>query len=275
MAHLKESNLKKMAWFLPLLLVPMMAADKDFDGVDDSVDLCPNSSFETIVDSSGCKAKNGLNITLGGSFALGDFGTTETYTTKTMDLFIGYKMSQTWLLSVGTSFVQSGTLNTQTVDLNETSPGLSDTYIYLGHVTPLSNTQSVLLQGVVKAPTGNSDLSTGEADYGVNLNYTFVKNKMSMYVQGGYMVITDSATQAYENIVSFSTGVGTYKKAWFHMLAFSYATPYIKGDESSMTVGYSTTYTLSRVTELNMGYSYGLTNVVSDHAFSASYSYAF
>ncbi len=267
--------MKSVVLFL-LTLTLAFAVDSDLDGVDDSIDLCPNSSFDTIVNRYGCKKKIGINLSLGGSFSVGTYGTTQDYVTRTTDMYISYKKAN-WRFSSALSYVSSGTLNSSITDINNTNSGLADTYVYGGYVLKFGNhkSKSFMLQALVKFPTADAGFGSGEMDYGVNMNYASIHGRFSYYIQAGYLVLTDTATTNYSNVLSSALGCGVSLGKFYTSLSYNYATPYIKGDNESQSIGLSTSYSLSRSWYISLSYSKGLSAAVADDRASATLTTSF
>lgn len=266
----------KKLLILLLALHIAFAADNDLDGVDDSVDLCPNSSFDTIVNRYGCKKKIGVSIGLGGSFSVGSYGTTESYATQTSDLYLGYKKGSL-RFSAALSYISSGTVNSSLIDINSTSSGVADTYLYGGYLFKLKadHSRTLLLQALLKLPTAASGLGSGVSDYGLNLNYATVLGKFSYYIQGGYLFLTDTSTANYNNILSTAVGAGVTLGKFYSSISYNYASPYIQGDQSSQSIGATASYSFSKNWSASLNYGYGLSDAVADQRLSLSATTSF
>lgn len=234
-------------------------SDKDLDGVDDSRDRCPDSSMEDLVDATGCVPKTGITLALGGSQSSGDYGTSGTITSETRDIQLSY-ISGGWYASAATSYLESG---------------MGDTYLGIGY-TVLGSAWSFGVQGVVKLPTADEDIGTGNSDVGGYATLARLNGDVTLFTTVGYLITGDDADTEYNDIPSLTIGAGkSIGEHLFASLSAAHADALVDGLDPSRTLSLFLAYRLDGCWFLNASYANGLSDSVADHTFSLMGGYNF
>lgn len=145
--------------FLGLWLAAVPASafdDQDLDGVPSQLDRCPGTPMDELVDASGCPQRLGISLGIGFGYSTGEYGGSDTIESQSKDIRIGYNRGP-WYVSISTSYLDSG-VEDPSVDLNSSS-GMGDTYV-LGGYAMTGKAWSLMLQGLVKIPTADTDIGT-------------------------------------------------------------------------------------------------------------------
>ncbi len=247
-------------------------SDKDLDGVEDGKDRCPGSSMEEFVDETGCVPKTGITLAVGGSSSSGDYGTSETIDSSTKDIQVAYSKGG-WYASVSASYLESGIDDPATG--TEAQSGMGDTYLGLGY-TALYTGWSLGLQGVVKLPTAEEDIGTGNTDTGAYLTVARMDGPWTLFTTAGYLITGDDADVTYNDTASLSLGAGrSLGEGLFASLSAAHTDALVDGLDPSRSLSLFLGYQLNPCWYLNAAYTKGLSDSVADNAFSVMVGYAF
>ena len=247
-------------------------SDTDLDGVDDSRDRCPGSSLDDIVDETGCLPKTGFTLIIGGSSSSGDYGTSETISSSTKDLQLTYNKNG-WYAGMATSYLESGIEDPATG--TESASGMGDTYASLGY-TAMGEGTSLGVQGVIKIPTADTDIGTGNGDVGAYVTAVRMTAGSSYFATAGYTLTGDDADMTYNDIASLSIGAGSnVNEAVFVSVSAAYAEAMVEGMEASRTISLFMGYQWNACWFMNAFYTRGLSDSVADNALSMMIGYGF
>jgi len=164
--------------------------DSDLDGVEDSVDRCPNTPLLELVDRFGCPLrKEKLYLRLGGGF-LRDGREERVYGLTSL----AYSLE---------GFYLSFTLRYYTYSRLH-GRGMGDSTLFLGYSRYVGRVY--LLPGVrVKIPTGDREFSTGEFDYTPSLVLDYLLDGFDVFLYGSY---TFRGEKRLRDTLTLSGGVG-------------------------------------------------------------------
>jgi len=257
--------------FLILLFNVLLHAyqDNDVDGVDDRIDRCLNTSFDDIVDESGCphnmNKQTKLILEIGTELAYDQ----EDTKTNAFNFYLSYQYAN-WFATLSNS-----SYNISDSSYDDLSLG-GDYYAMLGYIHRV-NILSIQYALGVKIPNQNSDISSGEFDYFgfVTLNYP-ISTKQSLYASYGYTIKNDSNTQTYNNYHSLALG-GQYQinDKWQVGLGYKYnGASYEEGDDYR-TLSLNGCYKLSKNFYVKANYEKGLNDQAYKNAFSLSIGVTF
>ncbi len=263
--------------------------DTDMDGVEDSLDKCPDTPLTDLVDLDGCTIKTiklskntqktHFDIIAGVSYAGSNYASsnkTDTYTTSIQaDWYYG-----DFSLQVSTSYYK-------TSGKNDSDKGMNDSYI--GAAYTWKPTKALYLRFGVGAllPTYDTTLNNNKTDYTGSLSLSYTVKKVNIYA--GYVytqindtdVISNGVRYDYRNTVGYNAGLGYYfTNALYMSLGYSRSnsiyktigTESIEDIESASLYGY---YALSKYYFAILSYAYGLSDSASDHAVSLKVGYYF
>jgi hypothetical protein len=246
--------------------------DQDLDGVEDGKDRCPDSSMEDFVDETGCVPKTGFTLAVGAGSSSGDYGTTETIESSTKDIQLSYSKDG-WYASAATSYLESG-IDDPALGTEEQS-GMGDTYVGLGY-TAFNEKWSLGVQGVLKLPTAEDDIGTGNSDIGAYVTMARMDAAATLFVTGGYLITGDDAAVSYNDITSLSVGAGkSFGEHLFASVSAARSDALVDGMDPSQSLSLFAGYQLDLCWYLNASYTKGLSDSVADNAFSVMVGYTF
>jgi len=227
-------------------------SDYDVDGVEDSVDKCPNTPFDVLVDESGCeegKVFKGELTFLAGSITGVD---SETDSITNLLLFINYRYAD-WDISLST--------------FNEVQNSVAEVpdtfYISLGYTFKLSDRLSSKLSLGTKQSSIQDDIyMMGNIDYSLN-------QEQNLFLFYSYTFSGDSDTEVYDNFNTFSVGTGRIlTDYWYSALSYDFSGANRFYLEDYQAMSWSNTFRVSSKYYLLTTYSYGLNDAASDHTIS-------
>ena len=187
---------------LPLLLFAEIA-DDDMDGVENSIDRCPNSLMTDIVDATGCSVEtltipteHHFDIAVGYGYSKLDSNISQQANTLSFNYYYGENLSLSFYTSTYT--LQSG-------ESGSDDSSLQVRYNHLYHDIFLDYTLGVYL------PTYSS--SDNKSDYYLktSLSYSFEYFDTSLLLQHTFM--QDNGTQD-TNLASISIGTSYHDKLY-------------------------------------------------------------
>ncbi len=227
-------------------------SDYDVDGVEDSVDECPNTPFDMLVDERGCeegKVFKGALTFLAGTITGID---SETDTITNLLLFINYRYAN-WDISLST--------------FNEVQNSVSEVpdtfYLSAGHTFKLSESLSTKLSLGTKQSSIQDDLYIMG-----NLDYT-LSEEQNLFLFYSYTFSQDSDTEEYDNFHTLSIGTGkVLTDYWYSALSYDFSGANRFYLEDYQAMSWSNTFRVSSKYYLLTTYSYGLNDAASDHTIS-------
>jgi len=227
-------------------------SDYDVDGVEDSVDECPNTPFDVLVDESGCeegKVFKGELTFLAGSVTGVD---SETDTITNLLLFINYRYAD-WDISLSTfSEIQ-----------NSVSDVPDTFYISAGHTFTLSERLTSKLSLGTKQSSIQDDLYImGNLDY-------LLSDEQNLFLFYSYTFTEDSDIEVYDNFHTFSMGTGrVLADYWYSALSYDFSGANRFYLEDYQAMSWSNTFRIFSKYYLLTTYSYGLSDAASGHTIS-------
>lgn len=271
-------------------------SDLDMDGVDDSVDRCPNTPLSDLVDMHGCtkerlefkkteEPQGYFDLIVGGNYAGANYstntGTTDTYYTTLQADYYYEKFS----LQASTGYYKSAA---QEYD----ERGMTDSFI--GAAYSIDVTKNLMVRFGVGAllPTYKTALGNNKTDYSATINVGYTFDKFNLFGGYGYTKINDADviidpnnSYSYQDVQGLSGGVGYYVTPRFYMSgAYNKANSLykevridgvaygVKDIETLSLYGY---IALFKRSFLMLNYVYGLSKSASKHAASLSLGYCF
>jgi len=275
--------MKKLLVLVLLSTMSLFAyVDSDLDGVEDSLDRCPNSAMTDIVDIQGCPVRSlvsqhHFDIIAGLSYdEEKDIAFVDTFSRTTESLQIDYYYKN-FSLQMLTSYYQSSTsFDGNLSDVDES--GMNDTTLaayYQTQVTP-----SLALRFGVGAilPTFDSSLDNEATDYLASINLSYTVGKASLFAGYTRTMINDDDVGLiqYQDTNAFSGGVGYYltPKLYTSLSYFQSDSIYKDVDDTKSASAYLF-YSLSSHWFTTLAYSKGLSDPTSDHYLALRVGYYF
>lgn len=293
----------KIQFSLFLLMSSSLLAfqDSDLDGVEDSLDLCPNTSFELLVNKNGCassqnkNSKNSTSNNIGAlTFTVGTtFLSDENYDDDNyLNLYANYRYKN-WDVSLSNSRSTNSSSYTE-----DNSNSDNDFYISTGYTVPLSKSSLKLSigakivddsdtvtttnssnsiefqkgEGRRQTPlTNSSEITTIDSrdnDYFASINYNYQFNsKQNAFAYYGYTLAGDSNSIDYEDYSSFSIGTGyALNESLYTALSYNYTGSIYENSDAEERVTWFNSYRFTKNIFANLSYSYGLDDYSYDHS---------
>ena len=264
----------KMFFRFSILLILSLStvlaySDRDLDGVSDSLDQCPQSSMEDIVDETGCTSKNTISIGLGESVSSGTYGGTDTITTYNTNFILGYQMKK-WYISTAFSYFSSGPADPSITSV-EDSKGFGDTYVNAGYTYSFGKQSAYTLSalGNIKFATADTTIGTGEMDYSFVLSSTYTKDRFTLLASTGYSVTGDTNLVTYNDIKNYTVGAGYMMNSKsYASISYAYADAYLETSVATQTLSIFSSYLYNERYSLSLSYALGLSDAAAEHALS-------
>lgn len=269
--------------------------DYDIDGVEDSLDACPNTPFDVLVDTQGCPntGEVSTNITdhyLGQvTLKVGtDMSTDETYeSVNSLNLYANYRYHH-WDVSL--SNARTTTNNSYTEDNSDSD---NDIYLATGYTFMLPQSAIKLsigskfvddTQNTTTTPRGRNFLNmhpittqtttqtiaSRDNDYFASMNFDYLlNNKQNVFLYYGYTLSGDSTDTDYEDYSSFSLGTGyALTNAWYSALSYNYTGSIYPTGNAEQGLSWFNSYSFNKNLFATVAYTYALEDFSYDHTFS-------
>ena len=263
-----------VVFLLPLALFAY--EDYDIDGVDDTIDKCPNSLITDLVDINGCTTKalvspHHYDIVLGLSYSHMDDITDVTDTiTQSVQFDYYYKK---FSFQVSTSYSSSDS------ELSSTS-AINDTFLAGYYQFNPSNNFSLRLGAGIVLPTYDTDLDNNNMDYVASASMSYALKSMNIF--GGYNFTLmndddiDTLLIKYQNINSIYGGLGFYPSSSLYISAsYNSSDSVYDGGETIQSASIYSYYSINENWFSSFSYGYGLSDSASDHSASLRIGYYF
>ena len=234
-------------------------SDYDVDGVEDSIDECPNTPFDILVDERGCEEgaiyKGALTI-LAGTISAID---TQSDTLTNAQLFVNYRYHD-WDVSLSTF--------SQLQNIIDEVPNTF--YITSGYRYAVTDAlQMKVALGTKQSSLQDDYYMTLNSDYSISLN-------QNVFLFYSYTIAQDSATESYDNFHTFSVGTGrTLTDYWYSAISYDFSGASLAVTEDYQALSWSNTFALSFKYYFLTNYSYGLSSGASDHTISIQFGVKF
>jgi hypothetical protein len=244
-----------------LLQAATAYTDNDLDGVDDAVDLCPNTPFDVLVNEHGCD----MNKRISGKLLLQagtNINTDAYYDNSTLlNLYLDYSY-RNWDISLSSA-------NYNTTNLSTVVDAEDDLFLTVGYTIRSDKLVTKLSLGT-KFAFLKEEGKERDNDYyaSVNFDYTF-NDKQNLFAFYSYTLSGDSKRVDYKNFHTVSVGTGySITPEWYSSLSYNYASSYYEGAKAYRTLSWFNVYMLTSGTYLSFNYAYGINEEAYDHTFS-------
>ena len=252
----------RLIYLFPLVISLQLHAfeDDDIDGVANSDDLCPDSSFEDIVDERGCVEDDSywgkLSLSLGSDINIDDS------TGVDYNFFASYNYRE-WDFSIYSSQQTSYDTN------NNASSSEGDLYLSMGYSFDIKKLSTKLTLGS-KIATGSDDISTGESDYFGNLTLNYLLNsQIALFSQLSYTQTGDSSDIEYRDPFGYSFGLGyMINSQWYSSLSYQVSESIYTQTDNYQAISLFNSYNFSKDFFATLNYTRGLDDLSYDHTIS-------
>ncbi len=263
---------------LSLLFLSTLFAyiDSDLDGVEDSVDVCPNTPILEIVDLDGCSLQaletdHHYDILIGASYSQIDYTTNEATDTYTTSLQVDYFYKN---LSLQASSSYYSTSSDSTND-----NGLNDSILAAYYLFRLDDSLNVRIGGGVILPTYDTDLNNNNTDYLLSLNLNYTLDELTLFAGYTQTTVNDddiAGIVTYQDSSAYSMGLGYHVNRKHYLSASYYQSESIfKGLDDLQNISIYNFYSLDKHWFTTFTYAHGLSDTTSDHYASINLGYYF
>ena len=251
-------------------------SDSDMDGVDDTLDQCPNTSFNELVDIKGCSTTSLLSphhfdIIFGVENSQVHYATLEKSDTFTQNIQLDYYYKN-FSLQASTSYYNAKSKRS-------TDAGLNDSFLGAYYNVKPTNKLTVRIGVGIVIPTYNDAFNTNNTDYTASLNCSYILQDINLFAGYGYTIITDEDIQnslSYQDTNTFTAGLGLYpSKNLYISASYSSSESIYLGVDKIKKASLYAFYNLNKNWFTNVTYSYGLSDTASDNTISLRLGYYF
>jgi hypothetical protein len=272
--------MKTILLTLLLSLTLLAYIDSDMDGVDDSVDKCPNTPITELVDINGCTTKmlvspHHFDIVLGVSYSQVDYNTNELTNNISQSVQVDYYYKN-FSIQASSSYFTSESKT-------YSNSGINDSYISIYYSLKPSNRISLQIGAGAIIPTYDSSLKNNTVDYIaiVNISYLLDDN-INIFGGYNYTMINDNDVNntqisvTYKNTNSFSGGIGFYPTPnLYASIAYNNTQSIYTNVNDIQSTSLYMFYNIDEHYFTSFSYAYGLSDSTSDHYASLRIGYYF
>ena len=263
--------MKKILLLLGLSISLLAYSDYDLDGVDDKLDMCPNTQFSDLIDMNGCSVKSlvsphHFDIIYG--ISISELESVQT-TSQSLQVDYYYK-----------SFSISAASSNYDSDIDG---GSGDSFIGTNYKLKFNKLNILFGLGVV-IPTYKTDLNNNNADYTSSLSVSYSLKKMSLFSGYSFTKINDddivetvdTVATTYQNSSSYNIGVGFYPSSKIYASgSYRNSDSIYKYTDDGKTLSVFTSYSITSNWFANLSYAHGLNDTASDYYTSLRLGYYF
>ncbi|MBD3791464.1 MAG: hypothetical protein IE918_04830 [Campylobacterales bacterium] len=254
-----------MKLFSALILLSSLSfayQDSDIDGVEDSIDKCPNSSFDEVVDEDGCSPNQHylgvLTLLVGSDVNIDKYS----QTTTNFNFFANYRYSN-WDITL------SNANNTASTSSNSLSSDYGDLYLSTGYY--LENTSlTAKLDVGTKLATADEDTGTGENDLFASLYLNrSITQRQNLYLYYRYTISGDSHYVDYRDFSTYSIGSGyALSPNWYSALSYDYSASPYSHTQPYKAISWFNSHAFSKHLFATINYAHGLNDLSPAHTVS-------
>ena len=258
--------------------------DSDFDGVEDSLDRCPNTPFTDLVDISGCVKKSLVSphhydIIVGASYSDSDYQTLNLTDTISGSFQVDYYYKNFSLQASTSYFSTSGDSFSDT--------GFYDSFVGAAYQFRPLEELSLRVSGGALLPTYQTTLNNNNTDYTASLNISYSISDVSLFAGYSYTMINDdnvvisdingSTTDViYQNTNAYNAGLGYYFTNKLYMSAsYNASNSIYDGVEDIKTASFYGYYNIDENWFTTFSYARGISDTASQNYASLRLGYFF
>lgn len=264
-------------------------SDFDLDGVDDTIDRCPNTSMTELVDMHGCTIKNlegdhHFDVIVGASLSQFNENTlsalnpedTNTFTT-TLQADYYYK---DFSLQASTSY-----FNSQSQSYSNS--GQNDSFLGAFYQLHLLESLRLRLGGGLLLPTYDTGFNNNNLDYTASANLSYLFNTINLFGGYSYTLVNDDEINytdidgnpvniSYQSTNAFNAGIGFYPTSrTYTSVAYNRSDSIYTNVETIENASAYLFYTIDKHWFTTLSYAYGLSDSTSDHYGAVRLGYYF
>jgi len=257
--------------------------DSDFDGVEDGMDLCPNTSFTELVDIKGCPIKSlvsphKFDIIVGASYS--DINNQSASQTQTLSSTVQFDYYyKNFSLSASTSY-----FNTSSDTYSDA--GLNDSFIGTSYTIRPTDSLYIRLNAGVILPTYKTTLNNNETDYAGSVSLSYTVAGVSLFGGYSYTFINDldttvtdangTTTITYQNTAAYNVGIGKSITDKLYMsVSYNSADSVYENSKDIETASLYGYYGIDTHWFTTFSYARGLSDTASDNYASIRLGYIF
>ncbi len=234
--------------------------DDDIDGVENSKDRCPDTSFEDTVDEDGCPENQAywgaITLTIGSDTNIDESSSTD------YSFFSNYRY-QSWEFSLSSS--QQSTLDSN----NNPSQATGDLYLSSSYNIYTERLHSKLTLGS-KIATGGEDISTGENDCFLIVSLSHpINDTLTLLAQINYTQTGDNNETKYRDPFGYNVGIGYMINGnWYSEFNYQYSNSIYQDEKAYQSLSFFNSYGFSEHFFGSLSYTRGLDDLSYDHTIS-------
>ncbi len=276
----KGVSMRYLALLYMLVLSLYAYSDADLDGVDDSMDLCPNTRLTDLVDMDGCvirsidEVEHHADLILGISYSQMDYNQNLQSDTLTSTAQVDYYYKNLTIQATSSYY---------SVDsANESESGMNDSTLmaYYSFIDP-KKIKLRLGAGVI-LPTYDAYLNNNKTDYLFSADLSYKVDQLSLFGHYSYTLVNDTDVDTpeilinYQDSMAYSLGLGYHiDSQWYASMAYNSSESVYEGLESLDTASIHSSYGFDKHWFMMMSYAMGLSDTASDHFVSLRVGYYF
>ncbi len=251
-------------------------SDLDMDGVDDSIDKCPNTPLTDLVDMNGCTKKmllspHHFDIIIGANYSDSNYGSRSQINTYSSSFQVDYYYKN-FSLQASTSYFE-------TDGDGYSDNGMNDTFVGASYQFKPAQALSFHIGIGALLPTYDTALNNNNTDYTASASVSYALGKTNIFGSYIYTMINDddiAGIVTYQNTNAFSGGLGYYLTNKLY-LSGSYNTSdsVYMNIEKIRTISAYGYYSITTHWFTTLSYVYGLSDSASDNAVSIKLGYYF
>jgi len=258
--------------------------DSDFDGVEDSLDICPNTPFTELVDMKGCAIKSlvsphHFDVVVGASYSDSDYQTLNKTDTLASSLQVDYYYKNFSLQASTSYFTTEGD--------SYSDNGLYDSFVGASYQFKPSDSLSLRVGIGAILPTYDTSLNNNNTDYSASLNISYNVDDISIFAGYSYTMINDdnvavvdlngtSTDIIYQDSGAYSAGLGYYFTDKLYLSgSYNVSNSIYVGVEDIETASIYGYYSIDENWFTNFSYAKGLSDTASKNYASVRLGYFF
>jgi hypothetical protein len=234
-------------------------SDSDIDGVDDSIDLCPNTDFDILVDENGCPQSKyfpgKIIFQIGSDTSFNEIDET----ISNLNIYANYMIKE-WNFSISNSNYQVTNLANDMTD--------NDLFLTAGYTFVKDNIRTRFSLGT-KFDLSSRDSSDEERDNdyyaSMNIEY-FFKEKQNVFFYYSYTISGDSDKIDYSNFQSISAGYGySITDKWYTALSYNFSQNYYPNTDDYKALSLFNSYQFTKNTYATLNYAHTFDDISYSH----------
>jgi hypothetical protein len=251
--------------------------DSDFDGVEDTYDLCPQTPLSDLVDNDGCVLKSVsskplIDLVTSVGYSQINYATQEASDTFSASLQADIYLGKWWIQGIISHYQSDNGVDSES--------GLEDTAMNLMYqFTPTDKITLTTGLGVL-LPTYQSLYNNEAIDYTTSIDLVYPLNEtFSLFGGTNYTWVNDRnvAEEQYQNTFGLYTGIeyiypngkAVFTAAYYQHESIYLSTPTIK------YINFGCAYTINPHWSIGGTYGFGLSDSASDQSISGYIGYLF